>query len=67
MENSIKKDCFLLVDFLQQLTGRLDIPALRKFKLTKDHIDKIVDQTAQKYNPVKLSDKILVKILNKRI
>lgn len=67
VENSIKKDCFLLVDFLQQLTGRLDIPALRKFKLTKDHIDKIVDQTAQKYNPVKLSDKILVKILNKRI
>lgn len=52
---------------LERLTIDLAIPKLGDFGVTADDIGKLVSETGNKYNPVKLSEEELAKILQSRI
>ena len=65
-----KKDeeyCRLLIDKINLMIQRFDIPGLGNFGLKESDLDKIIAFTGQKNNPVILPDSELRKILLKRL
>jgi alcohol dehydrogenase class IV len=56
-----------LIDYINQLVINLKIPSLSKFGISINVIDKIVNQTSNKNNPINLSKTELSEILNNRL
>jgi len=56
-----------LIDSLTQMTEELGIPRLSEFGISYADLDKIAEQTTNKYNPVKLSTSDLKEILINRL
>ncbi len=64
-----KKDIFaeMLIERLYSLTSELKIPKLGEYGITLSDIEKIVNKTGNKNNPVKLNRDDLVNILKERL
>lgn len=59
--------CRLLVDKINMMIKRFEIPSLGRFGVNEKDLDKIIAATGQKNNPVKLPESELRKILHKRL
>ena len=59
--------CSLLIDTLTKWTSQLNIDRLSEYGITKADIDKIIEKTSLKNNPVNLKPKDLKEILINRI
>ncbi|MFX1405716.1 MAG: iron-containing alcohol dehydrogenase [Promethearchaeota archaeon] len=66
-EKEILKYCSYLVNTLESWTSDLKVSPLGNFGLKLDDIDKILDNTGIKSNPVKLNKDDIKKILSNRI
>lgn len=55
------------IEMLERLAGELDIPKLSDFGVTSNDIEKIVNKTANKFNPTQLTKEDLASILRSRI
>ncbi len=66
-EKNIEEGCDLLVDILFDWTEKLKIPKLSEYGIKKQNIDKLVKESGQKNNPVKLSGSTRKKILESRL
>lgn len=64
---TIKQDCRLLVEALEELMNLTKIPKLSNYSISKSDIDRIVNATSNKSNPALLSKDQLKAILNNRI
>ena len=51
------------INFLEEYTNSFNLPGLGSYGMTENLIDKIVEETSQKYNPVKLSSQQLSTLL----
>lgn len=64
---TLKNDCNLLIDVLKHLIDETNIPRLSSFGISKSDISKIVSNTSNKNNPIKLSGEQLEEILVSRL
>jgi alcohol dehydrogenase class IV len=56
-----------LLDTMDELTRKLNIPRLRQFGLKLEDLDRIVEQTGPKNHPLKLQKEDLIYILKERL
>jgi len=66
-EISVTEACDLLVETIDRWTGILGIPRLSQFGISANDIDRIVRETGNKNNPVKLNDSELRQVLLARL
>ncbi len=63
--NIYHQDAF--IDFLEDLTAKFAIPTLGSFGVTENDIPAILNQSANKYNPVALNQKEMTEVLKSRL
>ncbi|MFW9882241.1 MAG: alcohol dehydrogenase, partial [Candidatus Thorarchaeota archaeon] len=66
-QGKINEYCLLLVEILDKWTKELKIERLGKYGISKKDIDKIVDRSGLKNNPVNLSKNDIKTILTNRL
>ncbi|MFX1467890.1 MAG: iron-containing alcohol dehydrogenase [Promethearchaeota archaeon] len=66
-ENEINQYCMKLIEVLERWTIELRIDPLGKYGIVEEDIDKIVDNSQLKNNPVNLSKEIIKKIVINRL
>lgn len=64
---TLKNDCFLLIEVLEDLIEATSLPKLSHYSITKKDIERIVAKTSIKNNPIKLNIDDLELILFNRI
>jgi alcohol dehydrogenase class IV len=67
IENKIQEYCLKLIEILEEWTNDLKIDRLGKFGIDEKDIDKIVESSGLKNNPVNLSKENIKKILLNRL
>lgn len=56
-----------LIDYLYEMTEKLSIPRLSKYKISNGDLPKIAERTSNKNNPVKLTREEMVDVLERRM
>ena len=65
--NPVLDDIKRFIEYLYLLTEDLKIPVLEKYGITENDFDKIINETSNKNNPVKLENQDLLNILSERL
>lgn len=66
MDITLNDKAIRFVSFLEEITDRIHLPRLSEFGLNESDFEKIIRDTGQKNNPVKLDDDDLLRILETR-
>lgn len=66
-ENFIDKNCDCLIEIIESWIEKLRIPRLGEYGLTESDLDKIVEKTGNKNNPVQLTPEQIKQILLSRL
>jgi alcohol dehydrogenase class IV len=61
------KDCYLLIEKLEELLERTSIPKLSHYGISVNDISKIISKTTNKNNPIALNEMQLTEIIKNRI
>ena len=69
--DDIREAADRVIEYTEQITRLLKVPKLSKFGLADKHFDEIIEKakksSSMRYNPVKLSDEALYRILLKSV
>ncbi len=64
--NDIEDNCNRLIDTVDEWTEKLNLPLLSKYGMNSSEIEKIVQKTGNKENPVQLDNRKITEILAER-